>query len=150
MRSTMRSRCLRGRCARSAALEGKIPYIMPQAFAAFLEACRGALRRPRYEPFILRKVAQVRVGIQYLQRNIRVGPPVSGKTQHTPGAQPIGNQLDEWRLYQAAFVVPFLRPGVRKQNQDFVQSLRRNLLCQNFNCIVADDPDIGQLPLLQA
>jgi hypothetical protein len=47
-------------------------------------------------------------------------------------------------------MVPFLGPGVGKQNQDFVQSLRCNLVRQNFNCIVAEDSDMRQLPLFEA
>ena len=137
------------RTCRSAALEGEIPYIMPQALAALLEACGCALGWPRHKGSVLRKIPQVTVRAQYRERSVRVGLPVSGKTQHTTGAQPVGNQLDEGRLYQAAFVVSLFRPRVGKQDQDFVQSLRCNLVCQNFNCIVADDPDMGQLALLQ-
>jgi hypothetical protein len=43
----------------------------------------------------------------------------------------------------------FLWPGIRKQNQDFVQGLRCNLPIQNFNGIVAEDSDIGQASLFQ-
>jgi hypothetical protein len=138
------------RDARLSALERKIPNIMAQALAALLEARRGALSWPRHECSVLRKVAQTGVRVQDLQRSIRIGLPVSGEAQHAAAAQPIGNQLDERRLYQPAFVVPFLWPGVRKQNQDFVQGLRCNLVRQNFNCIVADDSDVRQLPLFEA
>src|SRR6185312_8585482 len=106
---------------RSAALECEIPHPMPQALAALLEPCGGALGWPRHKSTVPRKIAQSAIGAQYLQRSIRIGLPVSGEAQHATGAQPIGNQLHERGLYQAAFVVPFLRPGVRKQNQDFVQ-----------------------------
>jgi len=41
-------------------------------------------------------------------------------------------------------VVAFFGPWVREEDQHLVQGLRRELLRQNFNCIVADDPDLGE------
>src|SRR5713226_9556908 len=95
------------------ALERQIPYIMAQPLAAFLEAGRVALGWPRHERSVRPEVVQTGVRVQYLQHSIRIGLPVGGKTQHTAGAQPVGNQLDEGPLYQPPFVVPLLRPGVR-------------------------------------
>ncbi len=44
----------------------------------------------------------------------------------------------------------FLVPGIRKQDDDLGQTLRCNLVCQNFDGIVADDFCIAQLPVFEA
>ena len=103
-----------------------------------------------------RQVAAVRsdprqagIGVTDLGHLLGVARMVGGGVQHTSETQPVGNHGNGGGLKQPAFVVPLLRPGVRKQDQDFVQCLRCNLVCQNFNCIVADDPDMGQLALFE-
>jgi hypothetical protein len=139
------------RCtACSAALEGEIPHTVTQALAAFLEASGIALGGPGNEPFIRRGVAQLRACVEYLQHSIRIGLPIGGKAQYPPAAQPVGDQLNERRLDQPPFVVPFLRPRVWKQDQHLSQRSRCNLMDQDFNGIVADDARVVHLPFFQA
>ena len=68
--------------------------------------------------------------------------------QKAAGREPERKLVHEWRLQQAALVVPLLRPGIGKKDVDAREGLHRNHLRNDLGRIVLDDAHVGDPALV--
>src|SRR6185437_6977525 len=117
---------------------------MAETLASFLETSRDALRRPGNVGSIGSQVPQSRITLRGGEHFLRIGPPVGRHAQYPIGMQAPGDQLEEGSLYEAALVMAFFRPRIGEKDHHLVEAVRRNLLSQHFNGIVADHTHVGE------
>jgi len=72
--------------------------------------------RARHEAAVGTLRTQPRAAVAHREHLFGVRLPVRRETQYALGAQGGGEHLDETRIDQAAFVVTFFVPGIRKKN----------------------------------
>ena len=76
--------------------------------------------------------------------------PVRRNMQRAAHFESVGAQCQERALHDAAFVVAFLRPRVRKVQVDPLQGIIRDLVLQNVKCIVSNQAKIFEAGLASA
>src|SRR5687768_16064857 len=107
---------------------------MAESVAATLEASPRAQRRPLDELSVAGKIVQPCSCPQHHAHVLSVWFPISRQSQRTARCQCRHQQLDQVWLDEAAFVMAFLWPGVRKEDMHLCQRARRYLLAQHFDC----------------
>ena len=123
---------------------------MAQSLAAALEARQGTPFRSRDEAPFRCGIFEVRAGFQHLEHLLCVGFPVGGQLQHSAGPEPRGECGDERSLDEASLVVTLLVPGIREEDQHFVERIGREIPLEQFDSVVAGHAQVAQAGLLGA
>ena len=111
---------------------------MPVTETAPLEFRHGALKRPVAIVLATLCAAELRGAAKNFVDMLGVVGPVGGDVDGATGSETVGAQVEKRWLYDAAFVVPFLWPGVREVKVDTRKARGWNLPRKNFDGVMDD------------